>query len=59
MDMSRPGSGGLEATKQISAFFRSLAFIVLSVHKENPIPAKGDANGRLCYLTERILILKK
>ena len=40
MDMSMPGIGGLEATKQILRFSENTRVIVLSVHKENPIPAK-------------------
>ena len=54
MDMSMPGMGGLEATKQILRFSEHLRIIVLSVHKENPIPAKVMQMGAFGYL-----ILKK
>ncbi|MFT4942207.1 MAG: two-component system invasion response regulator UvrY [Paraglaciecola sp.] len=52
MDMSMPGIGGLEATKQILRFTESTRVIVLSVHKENPIPAKVMKMGAFGYLTK-------
>lgn len=52
MDMSMPGMGGLEATKQILRFSEHLRIIVLSVHKENPIPAKVMQMGAFGYLTK-------
>ena len=52
MDMSMPGIGGLEATKQILRFTKSTRVIVLSVHKENPIPAKVMQMGAFGYLTK-------
>lgn len=52
MDMSMPGMGGLEATKQILRFAEQIRIIVLSVHKENPIPAKVMQMGAFGYLTK-------
>jgi two-component system, NarL family, invasion response regulator UvrY len=52
MDMSMPGMGGLEATKQILRFCEQVRIIVLSVHKENPIPAKVMQMGAFGYLTK-------
>ena len=52
MDMSMPGIGGLEATKQILRFSENTRVIVLSVHKENPIPAKVMKMGAFGYLTK-------
>ena len=52
MDMSMPGMGGLEATKQILRFSEQIRIIVLSVHKENPIPAKVMQMGAYGYLTK-------
>ena len=52
MDMSMPGIGGLEATKQILRFTEGTRVIVLSVHKENPIPAKVMQVGAFGYLTK-------
>jgi len=52
MDMSMPGMGGLEATKQILRFCEQIRIIVLSVHKENPIPAKVMQMGAFGYLTK-------
>ncbi|MDU0355019.1 UvrY/SirA/GacA family response regulator transcription factor [Paraglaciecola aquimarina] len=52
MDMSMPGMGGIEATKQILRFSEDTRVIVLSVHKENPIPAKVMQMGAFGYLTK-------
>ena len=52
MDMSMPGIGGLEATKQILRFSENTRVIVLSVHKENPIPAKVMQMGAFGYLSK-------
>lgn len=52
MDMSMPGIGGLEATKQILRFSENTRVIVLSVHKENPIPGKVMQIGAFGYLTK-------
>lgn len=52
MDMNMPGIGGLEATKQILRFADSTKVIVLSVHKDNPIPGKVMQLGAFGYLTK-------
>lgn len=52
MDMNMPGMGGLEATKQILRFSEDTRVIVLSVYKENPIPAKVMQMGASGYLTK-------
>ena len=52
MDMSMPGIGGIEATKQILRLTDGTRIIVLSVHKENPIPAKVMQMGAFGYLTK-------
>jgi two-component system invasion response regulator UvrY len=52
MDMNMPGMGGLEATKQILRFSEDTHVIVLSVYKENPIPAKVMQMGASGYLTK-------
>ncbi len=52
MDMNMPGMGGLEATKQILRFSEDTRIIVLSVYKENPIPAKVMQMGASGYLTK-------
>ena len=52
MDMNMPGIGGLEATKQILRFADSTKIIVLSVHKDNPIPGKVMQLGAFGYLTK-------
>ncbi len=52
MDMNMPGIGGLEATKQIIRQNKDVRVIVLSMHKENPIPAKVMQAGAFGYLTK-------
>lgn len=52
MDMNMPGIGGLEATKQIIHYAQDSRVIVLSVHKENPIPARVMQLGAYGYLTK-------
>lgn len=52
MDMNMPGIGGLEATKQIVRFTDETKVIVLSIHKENPIPGKVMELGAFGYLTK-------
>ena len=52
MDMSMPGIGGLEATKQILRISDDIRVVALSVHKENPFPAKVMQMGAFGYLTK-------
>lgn len=52
MDMSMPGIGGLEATKQILRISEDIRVVALSVHKENPFPAKVMQMGAFGYLTK-------
>ncbi|WJG11201.1 UvrY/SirA/GacA family response regulator transcription factor [Aliiglaciecola sp. LCG003] len=52
MDMNMPGIGGLEATKQIIHYAQESKVIVLSVHTENPIPARVMQMGAYGYLTK-------
>lgn len=40
MDMSMPGIGGLEATRKIARSTADVKIIMLTVHTENPLPAK-------------------
>lgn len=52
MDMNMPGIGGLEATKQIIRYAQDSKVVVLSVHTENPIPARVMQLGAYGYLTK-------
>lgn len=52
MDMNMPGIGGLEATKLILRMSEDIRVIVLSMQKENPIPAKVMKLGAFGYLTK-------
>ncbi|BDJ71782.1 hypothetical protein FJMB80062_26020 [Enterobacter hormaechei] len=40
MDMNMPGIGGLEATRKIARMFVDTKVIMLTVHTENPLPAR-------------------
>ena len=52
MDVSMPGIGGMEATKQILRYCDDVRVIVLSMHKDNPFPAKVMQIGAFGYLTK-------
>lgn len=52
MDMNMPGIGGLEATKQIIHYAQDAKVVVLSVHTENPIPARVMQLGAYGYITK-------
>ncbi|MDN4501374.1 UvrY/SirA/GacA family response regulator transcription factor [Alteromonadaceae bacterium BrNp21-10] len=52
MDMNMPGMGGLEATRKIIRMDLGIKVIVLSVHQENPYPAKVMQLGAHGYLTK-------
>lgn len=52
MDVSMPGIGGLEATRKVMRVCDSAKVICLSMHKENPIPAKIMQAGAYGFLTK-------
>lgn len=52
MDVSMPGIGGLEATHKIVRICDSAKVICLSMHTENPIPAKIMQAGAYGFLTK-------
>jgi|TARA_B110000090_G_scaffold206830_1_gene257030 two-component system invasion response regulator UvrY len=52
MDMNMPGIGGLEATKRIIRYAPDIKVIVLTVHSEDPFPAKVMQIGASGYLTK-------
>ena len=52
MDVSMPGIGGLEATKQIVRMSENTRVICLSMHTENPIPAKVMQMGASGFITK-------
>nr|WP_136252219.1 UvrY/SirA/GacA family response regulator transcription factor [Ningiella ruwaisensis] len=52
MDVGMPGMGGLEATKKILRMCDDSRVICLSMHKENPIPAKIMQAGAYGFLTK-------
>ena len=52
MDVNMPGIGGLEATKQIVRLSENTRVICLSMHTENPIPAKVMSRGAFGFVTK-------
>lgn len=52
MDVNMPGVGGLEATKQIVRMSENTRVICLSMHTENPIPAKVMHMGAFGFITK-------
>lgn len=52
MDMNMPGIGGLEASKKILRHNPNVKIIVLTVHVEDPFPAKVMQLGASGYLTK-------
>ena len=52
MDINMPGIGGLEATKQIVRLSENTRVICLSMHTENPIPAKVMQIGAYGFVTK-------
>ncbi|MCR5990142.1 UvrY/SirA/GacA family response regulator transcription factor [Enterobacter ludwigii] len=52
MDMNMPGIGGLEATRKIARTFVDTKVIMLTVHTENPLPAKVMQAGAAGYLSK-------
>lgn len=52
MDMNMPGIGGLEATRKMLRYNPDIKIIVLTVHTENPLPAKVMQAGASGYLSK-------
>ncbi|MFB1114905.1 UvrY/SirA/GacA family response regulator transcription factor [Dickeya dadantii] len=52
MDMNMPGIGGLEATRKIVRFSPEIKVIMLTIHTENPLPAKVMQAGAAGYLSK-------
>ena len=52
MDMNMPGIGGLEAIRKIARTFVDTKVIMLTVHTENPLPAKVMQAGAAGYLSK-------
>lgn len=52
MDVNMPGIGGLEATKQIARMSENIRVICISMHTENPIPAKVMQMGSYGFITK-------
>ncbi|SLM62807.1 MULTISPECIES: UvrY/SirA/GacA family response regulator transcription factor [Dickeya] len=52
MDMNMPGIGGLEATRKIVRFSPEVKVIMLTIHTENPLPAKVMQAGAAGYLSK-------
>ncbi|WP_229465741.1 UvrY/SirA/GacA family response regulator transcription factor [Escherichia coli] len=50
--MSMPGIGGLEATRKIARSTADVKIIMLTVHTENPLPAKVMQAGAAGYLSK-------
>lgn len=52
MDMNMPGIGGLEATRKIARSSAETKVIMLTIHTENPLPAKVMQAGAAGYLSK-------
>ncbi|AKJ42001.1 UvrY/SirA/GacA family response regulator transcription factor [Pragia fontium] len=52
MDMNMPGIGGLEATRKILRYSPDIKVIILTIHTENPLPAKVMQAGASGYLSK-------
>ncbi|MGV3346253.1 UvrY/SirA/GacA family response regulator transcription factor [Enterobacteriaceae bacterium LUAb1] len=52
MDMNMPGIGGLEATRKILRYNPDIKIIMLTIHTENPLPAKVMQAGTAGYLSK-------
>ncbi|ATZ11257.1 UvrY/SirA/GacA family response regulator transcription factor [Erwinia amylovora] len=52
MDMNMPGIGGLEATRKIIRYAPDCKIIMLTIHTENPLPAKVMQAGASGYLSK-------
>ncbi len=52
MDISMPGIGGLEATRKIMAVLPNIKVIAVTVHEDDPFPARLLEAGAAGYLTK-------
>lgn len=52
MDMNMPGIGGLEATRKIVCYNPDIRIIMLTIHTENPLPARVMQAGASGYLSK-------
>lgn len=52
MDMNMPGIGGLEATRKIVRYSPDVKIIMLTIHTENPLPARVMQAGASGYLSK-------
>lgn len=52
MDISMPGIGGLEATRKIAQSRPGIKIIVVSIHDDDPFPARLLEAGAVGYLTK-------
>lgn len=52
MDLNMPGIGGLEATRKILKHNSDVRIIFLTIHTENPFPAKVMQAGASGYITK-------
>jgi two-component system invasion response regulator UvrY len=52
MDISMPGIGGLEATRKISSSLPGVKIIAVTIHEDDPFPARLLEAGAVGYLTK-------
>jgi two-component system invasion response regulator UvrY len=52
MDISMPGIGGLEATRKISRSLPGVKIIAVTIHDDDPFPARLLEAGAVGYLTK-------
>jgi len=52
MDISMPGIGGLEATRKIALSLPGVKIIAVSIHDDDPFPARLLEAGAVGYLTK-------
>ena len=52
MDINMPGIGGLDAMQRILRFNEEIKIIMLTMHTENPFPAKVMQAGAMGYLSK-------
>jgi two-component system invasion response regulator UvrY len=52
MDVNMPGMGGMEATRKITLAHPGIKVIIVTVHNEDPYPARLFKAGAAGYLTK-------